>query len=30
MAVIFVVCSPAVDEPTFTSNGGDAEADAQH
>jgi holo-[acyl-carrier protein] synthase len=30
MAVVFVVCSPAVDEPTFTSNGGDAGADAQH
>jgi holo-[acyl-carrier protein] synthase len=29
MAVVFVVCSPAVDEPTFTSNGGHAEADAR-
>jgi holo-[acyl-carrier protein] synthase len=29
MAVIFVVCSPAVDNATFTSNGGDAGADAR-
>jgi len=29
MAVVYVVCSPAVDNPTFTSNGGDAETDAR-
>ena len=29
MAVVLVVCSPAVDEPTFTVNGGDAGAGAR-
>ena len=29
MAVVFVICTPAVDNATFTSNGGDAEAAAR-
>jgi hypothetical protein len=29
MAVILEVCGPAIDEPTFTVNGGHAGADAR-
>jgi holo-[acyl-carrier protein] synthase len=29
MAVVLVVCGPAIDEPTFTVNGGNAGADAR-